>query len=60
MSNTVPIAAATALQEAQALADYYRNRNLLLAQALAEARARIAALEADLAAAPAETEEADQ
>ncbi|WP_323041586.1 hypothetical protein [Gemmobacter sp.] len=39
--STVPIDPAVALAEAQALADYYRNRNLLLAQAVAELRARL-------------------
>lgn len=44
--STVPINPAVALAEAEALVDYYRNRNLLLAQAVAELRARLRECEA--------------
>lgn len=51
--STIPIAPSVALHEAQALAEFYRNRTLLLAQALAELRAQMGALEAELARRPA-------
>lgn len=40
---TVPIDPAVALGEAQAMVEYLRNRNLLLAQAIAELKAELAA-----------------
>lgn len=45
--STIPIDPAVALSEAQALAEFYRNRTLLLAQAVAELRARVRQLEAE-------------
>jgi len=45
--STIPIDPAVALAEAQALTEYYRNRTLLLAQAVAELRARLRQLEAE-------------
>lgn len=46
----VMISAAAALRETTVLAEHYRNRNLILAEQLAQAGDRIAALEAELAA----------
>lgn len=47
----VMISAPAALRETTALAEHYRNRNLILAEQLAQAGDKIAALEAELAAA---------
>ena len=47
----VPISAPAALRETTALAEHYRNRNLILAEQLAQADDKIAKLQAELAAA---------
>lgn len=46
MTQTIPIDPRVALTEAQALAEHYRNRSLIQAQAIADLQARLAAHEA--------------
>lgn len=46
MTHAVTIAASVALAEAQAQLDFQRNRSLIQAQAIADLKAHIAALEA--------------
>jgi hypothetical protein len=49
MSNTVPISLSVALREATELADYHRNRALILGERLEQAYQRIEALEKEVA-----------
>ncbi|RKD61564.1 hypothetical protein [Rhizobium sp. WW_1] len=48
MSNTVQIADVVAMREQTALVEHYRNRNLILAQALADLQAENAGLNEEL------------
>lgn len=48
--NSIPISPTVELQEMAAQLVYFRNRSLIQAQAIAEATAKIAELEAEIAA----------
>lgn len=50
MSNAVPISPEAALRETMQLADFYRNRNLILAEELVTLNRELAQVKAELEA----------